>query len=255
MWKHVKFGQYSQQTDWNNEVQFIEEAQCSEDKEVSDQDSAISEDTPVEDYPIENITASFEITEFYTHLPYYSDYCFNLINIQDFRMCRTKASKSKGNTVGASCITSILMNDVEAKVNWYTGVFGTCVGKDYLQVIIPELKNFLLPKGGVQFSSPSNNIYPLGIFHTNLVFSHPVGSVRMKTEIVVMDNFTSHHIIIQYDYLNIYGIDINNHKDRYFSIRENKIQKFPFSNISKQISVVSPNKDTHGEEFVNNQLL
>ncbi|MBW0507234.1 hypothetical protein O181_046949 [Austropuccinia psidii MF-1] len=77
----------------------------------------------------------------------------------------------------------------------------------------------------------------------------------MNTEIVVMDNLTSHHIIIQNDYLNIYGIDINDHKDRYFSIREYKRQKFSFSNMSKQISVVSPNKDTHGEEFVNNQLL
>ncbi|MBW0578235.1 hypothetical protein O181_117950 [Austropuccinia psidii MF-1] len=40
-----------------NEVQVIEEVHCTEEKEKSDQDSAISEDTPVEDYPIENITA------------------------------------------------------------------------------------------------------------------------------------------------------------------------------------------------------
>ncbi|MBW0537785.1 hypothetical protein O181_077500 [Austropuccinia psidii MF-1] len=36
-----------------NEVQLIEEAQCTEEKEESDLDSAVSEDTPVEDYPIE----------------------------------------------------------------------------------------------------------------------------------------------------------------------------------------------------------
>ena len=44
----------------------------------------------------------------------------------------------------------------------------------------------------------------------------------MKTEIVVMDNCTSQHIILGNDYLNIYGIDINNHKDRYFTIGDNK---------------------------------
>ncbi|MBW0519413.1 hypothetical protein O181_059128 [Austropuccinia psidii MF-1] len=52
-----------------NEIQVIEEVQYTEQKEGSDQDSAVSEDTPVEDYPIENITAFFEVTEFHTHLP------------------------------------------------------------------------------------------------------------------------------------------------------------------------------------------
>ncbi|MBW0553212.1 hypothetical protein O181_092927 [Austropuccinia psidii MF-1] len=58
-----------------NEVQVIEEIQCTEEKEESDQDSAVSEDTPVEDYPIENITAFFEVTEVHTHLPQYSEDC------------------------------------------------------------------------------------------------------------------------------------------------------------------------------------
>ncbi|MBW0533686.1 hypothetical protein O181_073401 [Austropuccinia psidii MF-1] len=47
-----------------NEAQVIEEVHCTEEKVESDQDSEISEDTPVEEYPIENITAFFEVTEF-----------------------------------------------------------------------------------------------------------------------------------------------------------------------------------------------
>ncbi|MBW0580574.1 hypothetical protein O181_120289 [Austropuccinia psidii MF-1] len=119
-----------------NEFQVIEGIQCTEEKEESDQDSAISEDTPVEDYPIENITASFEVTEVHTHLPQYSEDCYSLINIQDARMCKTKPARGKGYTAGASCITSILMNDIEAKVNLFTGAFCTGVGKDCLQVIL-----------------------------------------------------------------------------------------------------------------------
>ncbi|MBW0572306.1 hypothetical protein O181_112021 [Austropuccinia psidii MF-1] len=133
-------------------------------------------------------------------------------------MCKTKPARGKVYTAGASCITSILMNDIEAKVNLDTGEFCNCVGTDYLQAILPGWKNHLLPIEGVQFSSASNNMYPLGMLDTNIVFPHPAGSVRMKTEIVVMDNCTSQHIIIGNDYLNIYGIDINNHKDRYFTI-------------------------------------
>ncbi|MBW0468455.1 hypothetical protein O181_008170 [Austropuccinia psidii MF-1] len=237
-----------------NEFQVIEEVQCTEEKEESDLDSAVSEDTPVEDYPIENITALFEVTEVHPHLPQYSEDCHNLINIQDARMCNAKPARGKGYTSGESCITSIQINDIEAKVNLDIGAFCTFVGKDYLQAILTGWKNHLLPIEGVQFSSSSNNIYSLCILDTNLVFSHQTGSVRMKTEIVVMDNCTSQHIILGNYYLNIYVIDINNHEDRYFTIGENKRQKVSFSNMPKQISIISSVKDTYKEEFVANQL-
>ncbi|MBW0575571.1 hypothetical protein O181_115286 [Austropuccinia psidii MF-1] len=97
-------------------------------------------------------------------------------------------------------------------------------------------------------------MYPLGILDTNIVFPHHAGSIGMKTDIVVMDNCTCQHIILGNDYLNIYGIDINNHKDRYFTIGDNKGQKFAFSNMPKQISVVSSVKDTYKDELVSNQL-
>ncbi|MBW0496120.1 hypothetical protein O181_035835 [Austropuccinia psidii MF-1] len=231
-----------------NEVQITEEVQHNEEKEESDQDYEFSEETPVENYSIENIMAFFEVTEVHTHLPQYSEDCYNLINIQDSRMCKTKPS-------GASCITSVLINKFEAKVNLDTGAFCTFIGKDYLQIILPEWKNHLLPIEGVQFSSASNNMYSLGILDTRIVFPNPAGSVRMKTEIVVIDNFTSQHIILGNGYLNIYGIYINNHKDGYFTIGENKRKKFTFSNIPTQISTVSSNKDTYKEECVTDQLV
>ncbi|MBW0593623.1 hypothetical protein O181_133338 [Austropuccinia psidii MF-1] len=51
-----------------NEFKFIEEVQCTEEEEESDLDSSVSEDTPVEDHPIENITHFFEVTRVHTHL-------------------------------------------------------------------------------------------------------------------------------------------------------------------------------------------
>ncbi|MBW0541686.1 hypothetical protein O181_081401 [Austropuccinia psidii MF-1] len=120
-----------------NEAQIMEEIHCTEEKEESDPDSAIFDDTPVEDYPIENITAFFKVTEVHTHLPQYSEDYHNLINIQDARICRTKPARGKGYTSGASCITSILMNNIKAKINLDTGAFCTCMGKDYLQTILP----------------------------------------------------------------------------------------------------------------------
>ncbi|MBW0550634.1 hypothetical protein O181_090349 [Austropuccinia psidii MF-1] len=89
---------------------------------------------------------------------------------------------------------------------------------------------------------------------TKVVFPHHAGSIGMKTEIVVMDNCTSKHIILRNYYLNIYGIDINNPKDIYFTIGKNRRETFDFSNMHKQISVVSSNKHKDEEEFVTNQL-
>ncbi|MBW0554845.1 hypothetical protein O181_094560 [Austropuccinia psidii MF-1] len=80
----------------------INEVHCTEEKEEPLQDSEISEDTSVEDYPIENITAFFEVTELHTPLPQHSEHCYNLINIQDARMCKTKPARGKGYTAGAS---------------------------------------------------------------------------------------------------------------------------------------------------------
>ncbi|MBW0590911.1 hypothetical protein O181_130626, partial [Austropuccinia psidii MF-1] len=114
-----------------NEVQVIEEVQCAKKKGEFDLDSAVYEDTPVEDYPIQNITAFLEVTEVRTHLTQYSEDCHNLINIKDARMCKTKHSR--------------------ARVNLDKGAFCTFVGKDYLQAILPGWGNHLLPIEGVQF--------------------------------------------------------------------------------------------------------
>ncbi|MBW0567008.1 hypothetical protein O181_106723 [Austropuccinia psidii MF-1] len=119
-----------------NEVQVIEVVQCTEEKEESDLNSAVCEDKPVKEYPIENITASFEVTEVHTHLPEYSEHCHNLIKVQDFRMCKAKPARGKGYTAGESCIKSILINDIEARVYLDTGAFCTCAGKYYYQSIL-----------------------------------------------------------------------------------------------------------------------
>ncbi|MBW0535646.1 hypothetical protein O181_075361 [Austropuccinia psidii MF-1] len=123
MWKHITFSQHCTKKRKINEVQVIEVVQCTEEKQESDLDSAVSDSTPVEDCVIENIEALFEVKEVHTHLPQYSEDCHNLINIQDARLCKTKPARGKGYTAGASCITSILMNDTETRVNLDTGAF------------------------------------------------------------------------------------------------------------------------------------
>ncbi|MBW0587497.1 hypothetical protein O181_127212 [Austropuccinia psidii MF-1] len=96
---------------------------------------------------------------------------------------------------------------------------------------------------------------PLGIIDLTLIFPHPSQCVRIKVEFVVMDNCTSNNFTLGKDYLSIYGIDISNQKDRYFTIGDNKRQKFGFLNNKRQITVVkNEEKSPEMDFFITEQL-
>ncbi|MBW0540334.1 hypothetical protein O181_080049 [Austropuccinia psidii MF-1] len=70
-----------------------------------------------------------------------------------------------------------------------------------------------------------------------------------------MDYCTSNHFILGTDYLSIYGIDISNQRDRYFTIGDNKRQKFGFLNNKRQITVVkNEEKSPEMDFFITEQL-
>ncbi|MBW0568699.1 hypothetical protein O181_108414 [Austropuccinia psidii MF-1] len=96
---------------------------------------------------------------------------------------------------------------------------------------------------------------PLGIIDLTLIFPHPSQYIRLKVEFVVMDNLTSNHFILGNDYLSIYGIDISNQKDRYFTIGDNKRQKFGLFNDKKPITVIeNEEKSPEKNFFISEQL-
>ncbi|MBW0585415.1 hypothetical protein O181_125130 [Austropuccinia psidii MF-1] len=96
---------------------------------------------------------------------------------------------------------------------------------------------------------------PLGIIDLTIIFPHPSQCVKIKVEFVVMDNCTSNHFILGNDYLSIYGIDISNQKDRYFTRGDNKRQKFGFLHNKKQITVIeNKEKSSEKKHFISEQL-
>ncbi|MBW0562154.1 hypothetical protein O181_101869 [Austropuccinia psidii MF-1] len=170
-------------------------------------------------------------------------------------MQKTKPAGGKVHTAGASCITNIVINNIEAKLHLGSGAFCTCVGKDYLDRIYTNWKESLMPIEGIEFSSASQDMHPFGIFEAPMIFPHPAGSIRLKVEFVVMNNCTSQHFILGNDYLNIYRININNHKDRYLTIGKNKRQKFAFAPEKREITVIRQVKNVNKEKFVSDQLI
>ncbi|MBW0527926.1 hypothetical protein O181_067641 [Austropuccinia psidii MF-1] len=98
-------------------------------------------------------------------------------------------------------------------------------------------------------------MHHLGILDAAMIFDHPAGSIRLKVEFFAMNKCTSQHFILENDYLNIYGIDINDHKNRYFTIGENKRQKFSFPLEKRKITVIRQVKNITQEKPVSDQLI
>ncbi|MBW0583901.1 hypothetical protein O181_123616 [Austropuccinia psidii MF-1] len=204
---------------------------------------------------MENIKVSFEFTEVPPHLPQYSDECMDLIHVPDAKMQKTNLARGKGYTAGSPCITNIVTNNREAKIQLDSGAFCTCVGKDYLDNIYTNWQDKLMSIKVRKCSSASQNMHPLGIFEAAMIFSHPAGSIRFKVEFVVMKNCSSQHFILGNAYLKIHGININNHKDSYFTIGENKRQKLAFPQEKREITVIRLVKNVNKEKFVSDQLV
>ncbi|MBW0560444.1 hypothetical protein O181_100159, partial [Austropuccinia psidii MF-1] len=202
-------------------------------EENLDDKSSIFSESPKD---IENINATFEIMKSYSHLPQLSNGQFDLSKIQDAQLIKTKPNSGKGYTAGNSCITEVVINNKCTKTLLDPGAFCSCVGKSFLKTCVPNFEDHLLPIDGIKFNSASNPMKELGIFETNIIFPHINGNLRITVEFVVIKNCSRTHFILGNDYLIMYGIDLHNNKDRYFTIGDNKHQKFAFLPFKRQIT-------------------
>ncbi|MBW0526424.1 hypothetical protein O181_066139 [Austropuccinia psidii MF-1] len=163
---------------------------------------------------IENINSTFEIMESYSHLPQLSNGQLDLSKLQDAQLMKTKPNRGKGYTAVNSCITEVVIDNKPIRCLIDPGAFFSCFGKSPLKTCVPNFEDQLLPIDSIKFNSASNPIKALGIFETNVIFSHINGHLRITFEFVVMENCSSTHFILGNDYLIMYGIYLHNNKDR-----------------------------------------
>ncbi|MBW0533704.1 hypothetical protein O181_073419 [Austropuccinia psidii MF-1] len=185
---------------------------------------------------IGNINSTFAIMKLYSHLPQLSNGQLDLSKIQDAKLMKTKPNRGKGYTAGNSYITEVVINSKPTKLLIDSGAFCACVGKLFLKTCVPNFEDHLLPIDGIKFNSASNPMKELGIFETNITFPHIIENLRITVEFVVMENCSSTHFLLGNDYFIMYGIDLHNNKDRYFTIGDNKCQKFSFLPFKRQIT-------------------
>ncbi|MBW0556311.1 hypothetical protein O181_096026 [Austropuccinia psidii MF-1] len=150
---------------------------------------------------------------------------------------KTKPNRGKGYTAGNSCITEVVINSKPTKRLLDPGGFCSCVGKSFLKNCVPNFEDHLLPIDGIKFNSANDPMRALGIFDTNIIFPHINGNFRITVKFVVMEDCSSTRFILGNNYLIMYGIDLHSNKDRYFTIGDNKRQKFAFLPFRRQITV------------------
>ncbi|MBW0555588.1 hypothetical protein O181_095303 [Austropuccinia psidii MF-1] len=214
------------------------EEESDSEKDTEESETSESDEINIINAQIKNMDIIYEVLGVNSNLPQVGTSETNLTNVQDYKLYRTKPAKGMEYTAGKSSISIFMVSNQEAKVNLDTGAYCTCVGKIYLKTIVPDWQEKLIPIQGVKFSSASESMKPLGIIDLTLIFLHPSQCARVKVELVVMDNCTSNHFILGNDYFSIYDIEISNQKDRYFTIGDNKRQKFSFLSNKKQITVI-----------------
>ncbi|MBW0563064.1 hypothetical protein O181_102779 [Austropuccinia psidii MF-1] len=125
---------------------------------------------------IENIKATFDIMESDSHLPQLSNGQLDLSKIQDAQLMKTKLNMGKGYTAGNCCITEVVIDKKPAHPLLDPGAFFSCVGKYFLDTCVPIFEDQLLTIDGIKLNSAVNPTKELGIFETNVIFSHINGN-------------------------------------------------------------------------------
>ena len=91
-----------------------------------------------------------------------------------------------------------------------------------------------MPRG--KFSSCNASMHPLGVISMPLIFPHTKGSLRLTVELVVMQDAMSDYLILGNDTLCLYGIDVFQSKDRFFTIGGDWKKKFQICNLQVKLS-------------------
>ncbi|MBW0546055.1 hypothetical protein O181_085770 [Austropuccinia psidii MF-1] len=230
------------------------EEESDSEKETEESETSESDEINIINAQINNIDIIYEVIDVNSNLPQVGTSDTNLTNVQDPKLYRTQPAKGMGYTAGKSCISIAMVNNQEAKVNLDTGAYCTCVCKSYLKTIVLDWQEKLITIQGVKFSSASESMKPAEMIDLTLIFPHPSQCFRFKVEFLVMGNCTINHFILGNDYLSTYGIDIFNQKDRYFTIGNNKRQKFGFLNNQRQITFFNNEEKSPEMDFFPEQL-
>ncbi|MBW0577712.1 hypothetical protein O181_117427 [Austropuccinia psidii MF-1] len=109
-----------------------------------------------------------------------------------------------------------------------SGAHCSIVARNYVDKHFSNWESQLLPTEAKNFKSASGQITSIGTIIKEIIIPHRKGKIRLNPEFVVLDDAHIQGLLLGTDYQRIYGIDIDNGKNRYITIGTNKKINFHF---------------------------
>ncbi|KAI7944866.1 hypothetical protein MJO28_010561 [Puccinia striiformis f. sp. tritici] len=164
-------------------------------------------------------------------LPQQRDPNMKVGHISDAKLLVTKPEKGRSYTLGKTSYTSVIFEGQMIKTLLDIGAFCSCTSSSFLEECYPEWQSHLLPVPRAKFSSCNSAMKALGIVSMPLIFPHSKGSLRLIIELVVMEDALCDYLILGNDAFCMYGIDIFQSRDRFYTIGGDWKRKFQICHI------------------------
>ncbi|KAI7938882.1 hypothetical protein MJO28_014461 [Puccinia striiformis f. sp. tritici] len=162
-------------------------------------------------------------------------------HISDAKLLVTKPEKGRSYTLGKTSYTSVIFEGQMIKTLLDIGAFCSCTSSSFLEECYPEWQSHLLPVPRAKFSSCNSAMKALGIVSMPLIFPHSKGSLRLIIELVVMEDALCDYLILGNDAFCMYGIDIFQSRDRFYTIGGDWKRKFQICHIKTTTTEVTTN--------------
>ncbi|KAI7951629.1 hypothetical protein MJO28_007313 [Puccinia striiformis f. sp. tritici] len=231
------------------------------DGELQPEDPAESDSEPSSDLELMPTTPDENYRYEVIHADIGDDICINSIqgesslpqqwdpnmkvgHISDAKLLVTKPEKGRSYTLGKTSYTSVIFEGQMIKTLLDIGAFCSCTSSSFLEECYPEWQSHLLPVPRAKFSSCNSAMKALGIVSMPLIFPHSKGSLRWIIELVVMEDALCDYLILGNDAFCMYGIDIFQSRDRFYTIGGDWKRKFQICHI----------KTTTTEEVITNNV-
>ncbi|KAI7959400.1 hypothetical protein MJO28_003191 [Puccinia striiformis f. sp. tritici] len=167
-----------------------------------------------------------------SNLPQKWDSSMKIGHISDAKLLTNKPEEGMSYTMGKTSYTTVIFDNKEVKALLDIGAFCSCTSTTFLDKCYPTWKNKLLPMPRAKFSSCNSSMKPIGIISMPLIFPHSKGSLRLSIEFVVLQDALCDYLILGNDTFCMYGIDVFQSKDRFYTIGGDWKRKFQICNVN-----------------------
>ncbi|MBW0559356.1 hypothetical protein O181_099071 [Austropuccinia psidii MF-1] len=147
------------ETEANND----KEEKSNSEKDTEESESSESDEINIINDKIHDIDSIYKVIDVNSNWPQSKTSDTFLTSLQNAKLHIIKPTKGMGYTAGKESIGTVMLKNQEAKINPDTGAYYTYVGKNDSETLMQDWEDKLTPIPGVELSSASQIMKPLGI--------------------------------------------------------------------------------------------